>query len=138
MKKATFMLSFVFLALFLLATTSIGMAQSEYTVMTANTPTLGQYLVDGQGNTLYYFTKDMPGVSVTKGQVAVNWPSFNAGKIIVPAGLDATDFGVITREDGKMQTTYKGWPLYYFSKDMSAGDIKGQKINDVWFVVTVN
>lgn len=106
--------------------------------MTTNAADLGNYLVDGQGKTLYYFTKDGPGFSTTKGQVAVNWPSFYTGKIEVPAGLDASDFGSITRDDGMMQTTFKGWPLYYFVKDMVAGDIKGQKVNDVWFVVTVN
>jgi len=34
-----------------------------------------------------------------------------------------------------MQTTYNGYPLYYFFKDIKAGDINGQKVKNVWFVV---
>jgi len=131
-------ITFLFVALLLVATTSVGLAQSDYTIMTAKTADLGNFLVDGQGKTLYCFTKDAPGVSTTMGQVAVNWPAFYAEKIVVPANLDATDFGMITRADGMMQTTFKGAPLYYFIKDMATGDIKGQNVNSVWFVVNVN
>jgi predicted lipoprotein with Yx(FWY)xxD motif len=35
---------------------------------------------------------------------------------------------VITRADGSLQTTYKGWPLYYFSKDAGPGDLKGENV----------
>ncbi len=73
-----------------------------------------------------------------KGQCAVIWMSFYSENIIVPQGLDAADFATITREDGMKQTTYKGQALYYFSKDMAAGDSKGQNFNGVWFVVNVN
>jgi alpha-glucoside transport system substrate-binding protein len=34
-----------------------------------------------------------------------------------------------------MQTTYKGWPLYYFVNDQAAGDTLGQGVNNVWFVI---
>ena len=33
-----------------------------------------------------------------------------------------------------MQTTYKGWPLYYFANDATAGDTLGDKVNDVWYI----
>jgi predicted lipoprotein with Yx(FWY)xxD motif len=137
-KKVSLLVTFLFVALLLVATTSVVFAQPDYTIMTAKTADLGNFLVDGQGRTLYYFTKDAPGVSNTTGQVAVNWPAFYAGKIEVPSNLNLSDFGMITREDGMKQTTFKGWPLYYFSKDMAAGDFKGQKVNNVWFVVNVN
>ena len=32
------------------------------------------------------------------------------------------------------RTTYKGWPLYYFSSDVNPGDFKGEGVNNVWFV----
>jgi predicted lipoprotein with Yx(FWY)xxD motif len=44
------------------------------------------------------------------------------------------DFGAITREDGKRQTTYKGWPLYYYAGDKAPGDVLGQGLGNVWFV----
>ena len=128
----------LFVALFLVTTTPMALAQTDYTIMTAQNAELGNFLVDGQGRSLYYFTKDAPGVSNCKGQCAVIWPPFFAEKIVVPTGLDAQDFDVITRDDGAKQTTFKGWPLYYFSKDTAAGDIKGQNVNGVWFVVKVN
>ena len=49
-------------------------------------------------------------------------------------GLDSSDFATITRTDGSSQTTYKGWPLYYFAGDAKAGDINGDGLESVWFV----
>ena len=34
----------------------------------------------------------------------------------IPSNLDKADFGEII-VFGRKQTTYKGWPLYYFGKD---------------------
>jgi predicted lipoprotein with Yx(FWY)xxD motif len=137
-KKISLAMTFVFVALYLIAMTATGFAQPDPTIMTAKTAGMGNYLVDSQGRTLYYFTKDAPGMSTTMGPVAANWPAFYAGEIMVPGNLDAADFGVITRTDGMKQTTYKGWPLYYFSKDMTAGDMKGQQVNSVWYIINVN
>ena len=36
--------------------------------------------------------------------------------------------------DGAQQTTYYGWPIYYFSGDSAAGDVKGEGVNKLWFV----
>ena len=49
-------------------------------------------------------------------------------------GDDAADQHESTREDGKRQTTYKGWPLYYFAGDKAPGDVLGQGLGNVWFV----
>lgn len=136
-KQATVVRILLLVTLLLITVVSTGLAQADYSIMTANSSEVGQYLVDGQGKTLYYFTKDAPGVSNCKGQCAVIWPPFFSAKIDVPPSLDATDFDSFVREDGMKQTTFKGWPLYYFNKDMVAGDMKGQRINDVWFIVNV-
>jgi predicted lipoprotein with Yx(FWY)xxD motif len=97
---------------------------------------IGKYLTDEKGMTLYTFKKDGPGKSACAGPCVEKWPLFSEEKVTVPEGLAAADFGVITREDGKKQTTYKGMPLYYFFKDAKAGDAAGQGVNNVWFVVT--
>ncbi len=34
-----------------------------------------------------------------------------------------------------MQTAYKGWPLYFYYLDMKEGDVFGQGVRDVWFVI---
>ncbi len=43
--------------------------------------------------------------------------------------------GTLVRSDGSVQVTYGGWPLYFFAGDEAPGDINGQGVNDVWFVV---
>lgn len=105
------------------------------TIDVTHSTTLGDYLVDGNGMTLYYFTKDSPGVSNATAAIIANWPVFYAANIVVPPPLNAADFGSITRSDGSMQTTFKGYPLYYYIKDKAPGDTAGQGLNNVWFVI---
>ncbi len=95
---------------------------------------VGKFFTDSKGMTLYTFKKDSPGKSVCAGPCVVKWPVYFREKVAVPEGVHAGDFATITREDGKPQTTYKGWPLYYFEGDKSPGDAKGQGLGNVWFV----
>lgn len=106
-----------------------------YTVNVSFKTEVGNYLVDGKGITLYYFTKDSVGKSVATSAILQVWPIFNATTFVVPTSLNASDFGTITRDDGQKQTTYKGWPLYYYAPDPGPGSTAGQGINGVWFVV---
>jgi predicted lipoprotein with Yx(FWY)xxD motif len=110
-------------------------AQAD-TVKTANTA-LGTIIVDAQGKTLYYFANDIAanGTSACNGQCASIWPPFSAPAIQVSAPLDPADFGVITRADGTRQTTYYGWPLYYYSGDKTPGELNGENFLNIWFVV---
>ena len=98
-------------------------------------PTLGQYLADSTGRTLYVFSPDVAGQSVCSGNCLIAWPVFYSGKLQLPSGLNAADFGTITRTDGTKQTTFRGWPLYYYEQDAAPGDVKGENVNQVWFVV---
>lgn len=97
---------------------------------------IGSYLVDQNGATLYVFKKDAPDKSVCgAGNGCIDkWPAFFVDKPDLGDNLKAADVGVITREDGKRQITYKGMPLYFFFKDVKAGDTNGQGVNNVWFV----
>ncbi len=106
-----------------------------YTVMTASKADLGDYLVDAKGMTLYYFTRDTVGVSNATAPVIANWPIFYAADVVIPSGLNAADFGTINGFNGQKQTTYKGWPLYYYIKDLKAGDTVGQGVGGVWYVI---
>jgi predicted lipoprotein with Yx(FWY)xxD motif len=98
---------------------------------------IGSYLVDEKGMSLYMFTKDSPGKSAcgAANGCLEKWPIFFADKIEPVVGIDAANIAVITREDGKKQTTYKGHPLYYFFKDKDDEDVYGQGVNNVWYVV---
>lgn len=109
--------------------------QPFYTVTLGTDAKLGNYLVDRNGVSLYYFDKDVKDSSVCSGECLKKWPAFHADSIVTPKGVDAKDFGEITRTDGSKQTTFKGYPLYYFVEDTSRGDLKGQAVGNVWFVV---
>ena len=95
---------------------------------------VGKFLTDAKGMTLYVFKKDSPGKSACAGPCVEKWPLYFREKVAVPEGVKAGDFGTITREDGKKQTTYKGSPLYYFAGDKAPGDVKGQGVGNVWYV----
>lgn len=96
----------------------------------------GPVLVDAKGVTLYYFKNDKKDASSCTGDCLAKWPVFFVEKAMPGKGLNASDFGTITREDGKSQTTYKGRPLYYFFQDKNPGDAKGDKVKNVWYVIT--
>lgn len=115
--------------------TTTGTASPSYSVLIVSSVTLGDYLADGKGMTLYYTTKNSTGVSNITGDTLNNWPVFYAPTIIVPQLLKTSDFGTITRSDGKMQTTFKGYPLYYYINDKVSGDIKGQGLAGIWYII---
>lgn len=88
-------------------------------------------LTDAAGMTLYTFDRDSAGKSACNGQCAANWPP-----LIANSGDHASgDYGVIARDDGKQQWTYKGKPLYTWSKDQKPGDRTGDGFNNnLWHV----
>ena len=99
-------------------------------------PTLGKILTDADGLSLYFFSKDISGESECDSNCLDNWPVFHLEDLTtgIPDGLDAGDFGTHLREDGTMQTTFKGWPLYYFAFDAVSGDVNGNGANKIWYV----
>jgi predicted lipoprotein with Yx(FWY)xxD motif len=109
--------------------------QPKANILLSSNSTLGKYLTDSVGKTLYYFSNDASGSSVCTGGCLAAWPIFyTANTILGDTSLHAADFGVITRADGNKQTTYKGWPLYYYTPDVAAGDVKGEAVGNVWYV----
>lgn len=108
---------------------------TQGTVMTAES-NLGTILVDGEGMTLYLFTKDTQGdgKSTCEGPCLEAWPPL-VGEPTAGPGADAAKLGTIVRTDGTTQATYNGWPLYYWVEDTAPGDTKGQAVNDVWWVL---
>jgi predicted lipoprotein with Yx(FWY)xxD motif len=96
---------------------------------------IGKYLSDTEGKALYWFKKDSPGKSTCSGQCLEKWPLYYRETVAAPKDIKAGDFGTITREDGKKQTTFRGYPLYYWFNDKKAGDTYGQGVNKVWFVI---
>ena len=112
-------------------------AQDGDVVIAAATDDLGTYLVDPEGMTLYYFTRDVtPGVTVCAGPCLDNWPLVIVGEgqgLVAGEGVTGT-LATVPLEDGPSYATYRGRPLYTFAGDEVAGDTNGQAIGDVWFV----
>jgi predicted lipoprotein with Yx(FWY)xxD motif len=107
-----------------------------YTIGIANKAGIGDYLVDSKGMTVYYFLSDAYQQSKATAAIVKVWPVFYAANVIPQPPLLSGDFLTITRADGTMQSTYLGWPLYYYAQDQVAGDTKGQQFNNMWFVIT--
>jgi predicted lipoprotein with Yx(FWY)xxD motif len=111
---------------------------AAYTVKIYLGSSHGNILTDGNGLTLYYFTKDVPGngTSSCYATCAANWPPFSASPVSVQPPLNPADFGQIIRTDGTKQVTYSGYPLYYFHTDTKPGDTNGYGIQGSWYVIS--
>jgi predicted lipoprotein with Yx(FWY)xxD motif len=113
-------------------------------VQLANHSTYGDYLTDQNGRTLYFFANDALGQNTCTGGCEPLWPIFYAENLDAEklgAGLEIADFGEISTASGVKQTTYKGWPLYYYAPVNGSantpelpGETKGEGVNNVWFV----
>jgi predicted lipoprotein with Yx(FWY)xxD motif len=121
------------------ATLAAPTTAAAVTVKAEAVGTAGTILVDGTtGMTLYNFTKDVKdsGKSVCTGGCLDTWPALTVKAGATPtggAGVAGT-FGTITREDnGALQVTYNGLPLYFFKNDKAPGDLNG--VYENWMTV---
>ncbi|QKJ19072.1 COG4315 family predicted lipoprotein [Microbacterium hominis] len=114
-----------------------GDAAGEAELMVAET-SLGEVVVDADGMTVYMFDNDTQdsGVSSCEGQCLENWPPVTTESDAPAVDGVSGEVGTITGTDGSTQVTLNGWPLYYFIGDEAAGDVNGQAVNDVWWVLT--
>jgi predicted lipoprotein with Yx(FWY)xxD motif len=93
-------------------------------VQTKTDPTLGPYLTDANGLTLYVSSKDSAGTSNCSGSCLESWPAYApSGQVNLPNSVT-----VISRSDGTKQFAYKGMPLYYYIYDTEAGQISGNGV----------
>jgi len=92
---------------------------------------VGQALVDSEGFTLYYFEKDRGGKSACYGACAQIWPPLSTeGAPTASGGATAAKLGTTKRDDGTVQVTYAGWPLYTYTVDAKPGEAKGTDVKD--------
>lgn len=108
-------------------------AAGSVTIDTASTD-LGEVLVDGDGMTLYLFDQDSEGESACVDDCASTWPPL-VGEPEATGGADAALVGTISRPDGSTQATYDGHPLYLYAPDSEPGDVTGQGVGGVWWVI---
>jgi predicted lipoprotein with Yx(FWY)xxD motif len=112
--------------------------QKTATVKVVTTADYGKVLATSGGLTLYHYTDETRGKVDCKGACAKLWPPLlvKAGaKPTAGAGLTASKLGTLRRPDGGTQVTYNGLGLYRYAPDRKAGDVKGQGLFKVWFVI---
>jgi predicted lipoprotein with Yx(FWY)xxD motif len=98
-------------------------------IKTAHT-SLGSVLTDGKGITVYLFENDTGTTSTCYGPCAKAWPPvLTASRPVATGGARSSLLGTTKRANGKLQVTYAGHPLYYFSASTKPGQVNGQGIN---------
>ncbi len=106
-------------------------------VVDVTVSSVGNVLVDARGRSLYLFTPDRRNSSTCYGQCASLWPPLlTTGAPVAGSGVKASLLSVAKRKDGRLQVTYAGHPLYLFAQDTSAGDVNGQGLQDIWYLVS--
>lgn len=113
---------------------SSGPDDEENYLQVTSTTSHGNIMTDAEGMALYFFAPDVKGESLCEGDCIANWPVFYSEDAEPGNGLDVANIGTINRSDGSSQTTYRGWPLYYFANDNQPGDVNGDGVNGLWYV----
>jgi predicted lipoprotein with Yx(FWY)xxD motif len=104
----------------------------------ANSKDLGDFLITPDGMTLYIFTKDAAGVSNCAGDCLKAWPAYTVeegDRLALPATAKGKLETIKRADNGTLQVTYNGAPLYFYKEDKLPGETKGQDVGKVWFVV---
>ncbi|NQY64363.1 MAG: thiol oxidoreductase [Alteromonadaceae bacterium] len=101
-------------------------------VASANEILVGGADSSNPGHSLYVFDNDSGGGSNCNDGCAVSWPP-----VLVTDGFatGVGSLGTITRNDGALQATYNGRPLYFYANDTTAGQTNGQGAGGVWWTV---
>jgi predicted lipoprotein with Yx(FWY)xxD motif len=113
-----------------------GDAMSDVVLLTTDSD-LGEIVVDGESMTVYYFANDEPdsGESACDAACLAMWPPVHAGSEDPQVEGVTAEVGTITGTDGELQVTLEGRPVYLYAGDSAPGDVTGQGVNDVWWVV---
>jgi predicted lipoprotein with Yx(FWY)xxD motif len=108
----------------------------------------GEYLVAGNGYSLYLFKADRQGTasqppkSACEDACLATWPPLLVdSKPIASGNVNPELLGTMPLADGTTQATYNGWPLYFFAEDTVAGDIEGHDIESFgedWYLIGLN
>jgi predicted lipoprotein with Yx(FWY)xxD motif len=101
-------------------------------VSSAKKAKVGQVVVDAAGRTLYRFTAEAQGRPVCTGACVATWPP---ATVQGDSGLPAHVATVKRPDDGALQLTYDGHPLYRYSGDRSTADANGEGVGGQWYVV---
>ena len=96
----------------------------------------GQYLADNTGRAVYMLEGDAECVDAC----LATWPPVvvTTSTPTVDTSLQSGLVSTVERDDGTLQLTYNGHPLYYYNRDTGAGMAMGQAVDDdfgEWYLV---
>lgn len=114
---------------------ALGADAALVTVHSTQNGALGTILVSANGRTLYHSSSETKNAVKCTGSCAREWPPLLIAAGVTPVaapGVSASLLGTVKRPDGKFQVTYHGMPLYLYSGDAKAGDVKGQGEGGIW------
>jgi predicted lipoprotein with Yx(FWY)xxD motif len=99
----------------------------------------GRVLFDANGQVVYVFEIDRADESnCTSDDCVKAWPPvLTRGQPTAGAGVDAGLLGTIRRDDGTLQVTYDGRPLYFYEHE-GPGEIRCHNVDlhgGLWWVV---
>jgi predicted lipoprotein with Yx(FWY)xxD motif len=108
--------------------------------VSTKTSSLGTFLVDAKGRTLYLWDADKGSMSTCTAACAQAWPPLTTTSTPNASGaVKASLLGTTKRPDGSREVTYAGHPLYTFAGDTQPGQTTGEGSNGFgapWWVVS--
>ncbi|NLE80948.1 MAG: hypothetical protein GX610_15450 [Rhodococcus sp.] len=98
---------------------------------------LGDIIVDANGMTMYVFGDDDPrsGVSSCDASCLDTWEPVTALTETPEADGVEAEIGTIPAADDAYQVTVNGRPLYRYEQDKNPGDVHGQDVGSIWWVL---
>lgn len=102
-------------------------AVNNAVLLTKSNASLGQYLTDPSGKALYTYNADASGVSNCTGSCLATWPAYQdkGSTTNLPTGISTLK----RTDNGQIQFTYVGMPLYYFLND-KPGQVTGNGVDN--------
>ena len=114
-------------------------APAEGIPLTTADSDYGPMLFDHRGQAIYLFDRETAGRPDCYGDCAAAWPPVLTTGSPQAAGAVRTDLlATVARDDGSMQVTYAGHPLYYYAHE-APGQVLCHDVVDFggrWLVVT--
>jgi len=109
--------------------------------LSARSTEYGKALFGPSGKVVYVFGADRGSTSRCYGVCASAWPPLlSTAKPLAGPGVEAKLLGMTKRKDGRLQVTYNGHPLYYYSAD-KVGKVMCQHANmhgGLWLIIRPN
>ena len=121
--------------------TSMGTTTSSTATSGGATVASKDFLVDCNGMAVYVNMDDTPNSgssSCTDAACTDNWKPLtvaNGKEPMAGQGVDKSLLSTITRDDGTVQVTYNGWPLYLYTGDKKPGDKNGAGMDAKWYLI---